>query len=128
MAPALLDTIAADAAPRVRAFNPQNLANTACAYATAGHAAPAMFGVIAVEAAPRLREFNPQNLAFMVAWAFATIGHAATALLDAIAAEAAPRLREFTQKYMCNTAWAFTAANRPTDGSGLFGQRFARRC
>ena len=37
-------------------------------------------------------------------------------------------MREFTQQDLANTAWAFAAANRPTDGSGLLGQRFARRC
>ena len=43
---------------------PQNLANTAWAYATAGHAAPALLDAIAEEAARRgLREFNEQDLA-----------------------------------------------------------------
>ncbi len=59
---------------------------------------------------------------------YATAGHPALALLDAIAAEAAPRLGEFTKQALANTEWAFVAANRPTDGSELFGQRFARRC
>ena len=35
---------------------------------------------------------------------------------------------EFNPQDLANTAWAYAAANRPTDGSGLFGQRFSRRC
>ncbi len=50
-APALLDAIAAAAAPRLSEFIPQGLANTAWAYATAEHAAPVLFDAIA-EAAP----------------------------------------------------------------------------
>ena len=61
-APALFDAIAAEAAPRVREFNPQNFTNTAWVYATAEHAAPALLDAIAAEGVPRLREFNPQAL------------------------------------------------------------------
>ena len=59
----LLDAIAEEAERRgLRDFTPQNLANTAWAYATAGHAAPVLLDALAVEAARRgLREFNPQN-------------------------------------------------------------------
>ena len=126
-APALLVAIAAEAAPRVREFNPQDFANTVWAYATAGHRAPTLLDAIAAEAAPRVREFSDQNLT-NAAWAYATAGHAAPALLDAIAAEAAPRVREFTAHAITNMAWAYAVANHPTDGSGLFGERFIRRC
>jgi hypothetical protein len=88
---------------------PADLANTAWAFATAGHAAPALFDAIAAEAAPRLSKFSPQNLA-NTAWAFATASHAAPALLDATAAEAAPRLGEFSSQNLANTAWAFATA------------------
>ena len=37
-------------------------------------------------------------------------------------------MREFTPQDLANTAWAFAAADCPTDISGLFGQRFASRC
>ena len=53
-------------------FNPQGLANTAWAYATAGHAAPALLDAIAAEAAGRVGEFNPQELS-ITAWSFATV-------------------------------------------------------
>ncbi len=42
-------------------FNPQNLANTAWAYATAGHAAPALLEAIAKEAARWVGEFTPRS-------------------------------------------------------------------
>ena len=75
----------------------------------------------------RVREMNPQDLA-NTAWAYTTAGHAALALLDAIAVDAARRVGEFNPHYLTITAWAYAAAHRPTDGLGLFGQLFARRC
>ena len=44
-------------------FEPQALANTAWAYAKAGHRAPALFEALAAEAAARLRDFEPHALA-----------------------------------------------------------------
>ena len=94
----------------MREFNPQELANTAWAFATAGHAAPALFDPIAAEeAAGRVRELNPQVLA-NTTWAFATAGHAAPGLFEAIAEEASGRVREFTPQALANTAWAFATA------------------
>ena len=91
----------------VREFNPQELSNTAWAFATAKHPTPAaLLDAIAVEATGRVREFSDQGLA-NTAWAFATAGHAAPALLDAIAAEAAGRVREFKSQELSNTAWAY---------------------
>jgi len=95
----------------VRELNPQNLANTAWAFATAGHAAPALFDAIGRESAGRVRELNPQALA-NTAWAFATAGHAAPALLDAIGREAAGRVRELNPQALTNTAWAFATAGQ----------------
>ena len=68
---ALFDAVAAEAAARgLGAFNPQELANTVWAYATAGHASPALFDAVAAEVAARgLGAFNPQNLANTV-WAY----------------------------------------------------------
>jgi hypothetical protein len=105
----LLDVIAAEAAGRVRDFNPQELSNTAWAFATAGHVAPALLNAIAAEAAGRVREFNQQELT-NTAWAFATAGHAAPALLDAIAVEATERVGDFNEQGLSNTAWAFATA------------------
>ena len=106
-----LFTAVAEAAVRcgLGSFNPQDLANTAWAFATAGHHAPALLDAITAAAAPRLRDFNSQGLANM-AWAFAKAGHHAPALLDAIATAAAPRLREFNPQNLANMAWAFATA------------------
>ena len=92
----------------MRDFKPQDLANTAWAFATTGIAATVLFHAIAVEAAQRVGEFNPQDLA-NTAWAFATTGIAAPALFDAIAA-AARRVRDFNPQGLANTAWAFATA------------------
>ena len=72
-APALLDALAAEAAPRLREFSTHELANLAAAFATAGHAAPALLDEIAIEAAPRLHEFDSEQLR-ITARAYATAG------------------------------------------------------
>ena len=88
-APELLEAIAAAAVPRLPEFVPQGLANTAWAYATAGHPAPTLFKAIAAAAPSRLDDFKPQELA-NTAWAYAKSGHPAPELLDEIAASAVP--------------------------------------
>ena len=72
----LLDAIALEAAPRLHAFKPQELANLAWAFAALGHAAPALLDAIALEAAPRLAGFSPQGLVNL-AWAYAKLAVAA---------------------------------------------------
>merc|ERR1712166_230409 len=72
-APALFDALAEAAVLRVRRFKPQNLSNTAWAYATANHEAPALFDAVAKAAVPRLGEFKPQELS-NTAWAYAVFG------------------------------------------------------
>ena len=73
-------------------FNPQELANTAWAFAKEGHAAPELFDALAASSMARVGEFNPQDLS-NTAWAFATAGHAAPKLFDALAAASMARLR-----------------------------------
>ena len=90
-------------------FEPQNLANLAWAFATAGRATHALLDAVAEESAGRVRDFEPQHLA-NTAWAFATAGHAAPALFDAIGREAARRVRELNPQNLANTAWAFATA------------------
>ena len=85
-------------------FEPQALANTAWAFATAGRATTALLDAVAEESAGRVRELNPQNLA-NTAWAFATAGHAALAFFDAIGRESVGRVRELNPQDMANTAW-----------------------
>ena len=102
----LFDALASASVARVREFNPQALANTAWAYATAGHAAPQLLDALASASAARVREFNPQELA-NTAWAYATAGHAAPQLLDALASASVARVREFNPQNLANTAWAY---------------------
>ena len=68
----LFDALASASVARVREFNAQALANTAWAYATAGHAAPQLLDALASASVARVREFNPQNLA-NTAWAYAVL-------------------------------------------------------
>ena len=78
--PALLDAIATEAVRReLRDFNPQDLANTVWAYATAGHAPPALFEAVARAAVPRMGEFKPQHLS-NTAWAYAVADAPSAAL------------------------------------------------
>jgi hypothetical protein len=93
----------------VHEFKPQELANMAWAFATAGVAAPTLFTAVAEGAVPRMHEFKPQELSNM-AWAFAKADHAATALFDSVDKAAAPLLHEFKPQELANTAWAFAAA------------------
>jgi len=94
---------------RRREFKPQELVNTAWAFATAGRATHALMDAVAEQSARQVREFNPQALA-NTAWAFATAGHAAPALFDAIGTESARQVREFNPQALANTAWAFATA------------------
>ncbi|KAJ8601610.1 hypothetical protein CTAYLR_008466 [Chrysophaeum taylorii] len=125
----------ADACQRcIREFNPQNLANTAWAFARAGIDAPQLFAAIADAALSRLGEFNPQDLAntawavatagieaprlFAViaddlantAWAVATAGIEAPRLFAVIADVIPSRLKEFNPQNLANTAWAVATA------------------
>ena len=68
--PELWIAIGAQAQGRVGEFVPQGLANTAWAFATAGHKAPALFEAIAQQAQGRVGEFKEQHLS-NTAWAFA---------------------------------------------------------
>ena len=117
----------------LRDFKPQELANTAWAFAKADRAAPTLFDAIAREAVRGgLRDFKPQELSMTASWAFATAGHAAPVLLDAIATQAVRRgLREFNAQDLANVAWAFATAGHaaPTLLDAIAtGRRCAAAC
>jgi hypothetical protein len=123
---ALFDELAHASVRRLGEFNPQHLANTAWAYATAGHASPALFDELAHASVRRLGEFQPQDLA-NTAWAYATAGHASPALFDAMAHASVRRLGEFKPQELANTAWAYTTLDMHSDA--LFrGPSFAQAC
>ena len=70
--PALFVAIAKTAQVRIDNFKPQELSNTAWAFATLNHDAPSLFDVIARTAQERIDEFIPQELANS-AWEFAVL-------------------------------------------------------
>ena len=109
---ALLDVLARAAASRMRELKPQELSNTAWAYATAGHRAPQLFDALAAVVESRLTQpsldeelstFSPQELA-NVCWAFATAGHRHDKLFDALATAALTSMKDFNPQNMANTA------------------------
>jgi len=108
-------------------LKPQELANTAWAFATAGRATTALFDAIGRDTAGHVRELKPQELA-NTAWGFATAGHAAPALFDAIGRESAGRVRQLKPQALANTAWAFAVLDHLPSESSLFDQRFAHHC
>ena len=65
-------------------FNPQNLGNTAWAFATAGQHDPSVFAALATGAEQRMGGFSPQELA-NTAWAFAMAGQHDTLVFAALA-------------------------------------------
>ena len=84
-------------------FKPQELANIAWAFATAGRAPLTLFDSLAAEAAPRLPDFTPQNLANTV-WAFAVVGYTSAALFNSLTTEAPTRLRDFKPQELANAS------------------------
>ena len=115
---ALLDVLARAAASRMRELKPQELSNSAWAYATAGHRAPELFDALAEVSAARLtrpsldselHDFSPQELS-NIAWAFASAGHAHPKLFDALASASLDSIRHFNPQNLANTAWAFATA------------------
>ena len=89
-------------------FKPQEISNTAWAFAKAEHQAPELFAAIAAEVLTRrLADFNLQGIV-NIAWAFAKVEDQAPKLFAAIAAEVPTRrLADFKPQDIANTAWAF---------------------
>jgi hypothetical protein len=114
-------------------FNQQALANTAWAFATAGHAAPSLFDAIAAEAASRVGEFNPQGLT-TTAWSFAVadtlssaalaefFGHAFSRRCDVLAGSFADE--ELSQLHQ----WWLWYASERGQTTELFSQELLQRC
>ena len=78
---------------RLSDFNPQDVANTAWASATAKYRDEKLFAALA-RAVERLSEFNPQEGA-NTAWAFATVNYRDEKLFAALARAVERRLSEF---------------------------------
>ena len=71
----LFTVLANEAERRLSEFKPQELANTAWAFATAGKSDASLFRALARAAERCGGDFNAQDLA-NTAWAFATLGQA----------------------------------------------------
>ena len=68
----LVAALSTAAKRRLSDFNPQDVANTAWAFATVNYRDEKLFAALARAAERRLREFKAQNVA-NTAWAFATV-------------------------------------------------------
>ncbi|KAJ1624395.1 hypothetical protein T492DRAFT_577116, partial [Pavlovales sp. CCMP2436] len=91
-------------------FKPQELVNTAWAFATLGTPVPQLFDAIARESKQRIGSFKPQELV-NTAWAFATLGVRAPQLFDAIARASKKRIGNLKPQGLANTAWAFATVS-----------------
>lgn len=85
-----MDALAEDAVEKIAAFNAQNLANIAWAYATLELFPGALLGAVASAAIARRRELDPQSLANTV-WAYAALDWRHEPLVAVIAEDARAR-------------------------------------
>eukprot|EP00928_Gymnodinium_smaydae_P038278 TRINITY_DN26430_c0_g1_i1.p1 TRINITY_DN26430_c0_g1~~TRINITY_DN26430_c0_g1_i1.p1 ORF type:complete len:1082 (+),score=131.33 TRINITY_DN26430_c0_g1_i1:283-3246(+) len=106
---AMLSALARSIEPRLGECNAQELANTAWAFAKAGHDDAALFKALEVVVVKRVDEFNSQELANIV-WAFATAGYSSKQLFTAFGVAVKRRLDEFTTQGFANVAYAFAKA------------------
>jgi hypothetical protein len=114
----LMNEVAQEAILQCPKFNPQDLANTAWAFATLGIKNDPLFGALAQEASKQVSHFIPQALA-NAAWAFATLGIKNDQLFSALAQEASKQISLFNPQALANTAWAFATLGIKNDP--LFG-------
>ena len=82
----LFTPLARPAEQRLSEFNPQELANTAWAFATVKQSDEKLFTALARAAEQRVSEFNAQELA-NTAWAFATVGRLDTTMVSVMSQE-----------------------------------------
>ena len=108
-AESLMAALARSMERRLGDCNPQELANTAWAFAKAGHPDPALFTAVAGAAERRLGSFNAQELT-NTAWAFATAGQTNEQLFVELAQAVGQRLGDFNTQGLANTSWAFAKA------------------
>jgi len=107
--PRVLAAVSREAPAKLAAFGPQEISNTAWAFATAGFPAPKLFRGMALAASAKVDRFKPQELSNLV-WAFSKCGLAAPALFDAVAAHASKKMHLFKPQEVSNTVWAFATA------------------
>eukprot|EP00747_Dinoflagellata_sp_TGD_P215308 gnl/TRDRNA2_/TRDRNA2_88027_c0_seq1.p2 gnl/TRDRNA2_/TRDRNA2_88027_c0~~gnl/TRDRNA2_/TRDRNA2_88027_c0_seq1.p2 ORF type:complete len:179 (+),score=31.62 gnl/TRDRNA2_/TRDRNA2_88027_c0_seq1:184-720(+) len=95
---------------RMSAFNGQNLANAAWAFAKVGHLDDMLSAAFVAAAEQQVSKFNGQGLAD-TAWALAVMGRSEMLLFAAIASEAPRRLPDLCQERLCMMLWALSQCN-----------------
>mmetsp|Transcript_81887 Transcript_81887/g.144557 ORF Transcript_81887/g.144557 Transcript_81887/m.144557 type:complete len:390 (+) Transcript_81887:145-1314(+) len=103
-----MQSISDQVTKKINEYGPQDLSNTAWAYAKLGIVHYTMLGSISADVIKKISQFTPQNLA-NTAWAWATLAVHDVPLLQAITIEAVAKRAEFTAQNFGNTAWAFAA-------------------
>eukprot|EP00899_Mesostigma_viride_P016496 jgi/Mesvir1/24848/Mv22084-RA.1 len=113
-----LDTLEGEILRRgLSCFNPQHIANTLWAYATAGRGSRRLYSAVQALILSRgLASFKPQEIA-NTAWAFATSGYSDPALFAVVESEVLRvSLRAFNAQGISNTLWAFATAGYTREG------------
>ena len=90
---------------RLSEFNPQNVANTAWAFATVNYRDENLFASLTIVAEWRIGSINPKSVT-KTAWASATVSCLDEKLFADLAIAAQRRLGEFNPQAVANTAWA----------------------
>jgi hypothetical protein len=102
----LVESLSREAERKARDFNPQEIANTLWALATAGVRLPgSLVESLSREAERKARDFNPQDIANML-WALATAGGRLLGSLVSLSREAERKVRDFKPRGIAITLWA----------------------
>lgn len=102
----LLTAIAAQAINTSGQAKPQELSNTAWAYAPLPFLHLPLCDAIAAASIAKIAECVSQDISNL-AWAFATLHLPHAPLCDALAAPALAKIRYFDRQHLVNTAWSF---------------------
>eukprot|EP00440_Ansanella_granifera_P058020 gb/GFBE01062893.1/.p1 GENE.gb/GFBE01062893.1/~~gb/GFBE01062893.1/.p1 ORF type:complete len:623 (+),score=107.36 gb/GFBE01062893.1/:1-1869(+) len=93
-------------------FRPQELANTAWAFATMAWLDFPLLDAVSEGAQGKICEFVPQDCSNL-AWSFAVLRCEDPPLFDALSSQAVKTIWEFEPQHLVNTAWAFATLRKP---------------
>jgi len=91
--------------PMQRKFRPQDLSNTAWAFARIRLLVEPLFGAISSTATSTISDFAPQHLA-TTAWSFARLRVRNAPFVDVLSTQSMERIAEFEPQHLANFAWA----------------------
>lgn len=100
-----METLGQAAMKKLRQFLPQEITNTAWAFATLSVSNTSLFLEISVKVLPRIGEFDPQGLSNLT-WACATVSFHDSALMSALSSESIAKIQHFLPQNLGNTVWA----------------------